>query len=380
MADSVGKTISANADLYPERLAPGQIRLFYIEQPSGRCSFEIHSLEEAPPYACVSYTWGPFESSDYAWDDIVTNDGVPRYIAEYGSAASRDDDTHIEDAYTASNDGGFFLEADEKLFRVPRNVHDLIKRGIHGGFHERFWVDALCINQADATERSTQVAMMGDIYKAAATVHVWLGEDERGEAPVVKEMCRVVQAEYLRQVGPSSDPTAPVRRVPNLFAEPGLLEEIGLPPVLDERWIAFARFWNRCWFHRGWIVQEVTLTEDPLYWWGDDQVDSQMLMDVSCYLLASDLGLAGKCDPAPKLTINEFVEAKVHRDWYVLRRRVGETLAKIRALKTMINTPPEDRMMGEIFWRKCYTLAGPPSSNGREVRDATRLWTYVSFI
>lgn len=37
------------------------------------------------------------------------------------------------------------------------------------------WVDRLCINQADETERAQQVGMMSRIYSGAGSVIVWLG-------------------------------------------------------------------------------------------------------------------------------------------------------------------------------------------------------------
>ncbi|ORX96758.1 heterokaryon incompatibility protein-domain-containing protein [Clohesyomyces aquaticus] len=36
------------------------------------------------------------------------------------------------------------------------------------------WVDAICINQDDADEKSHQIPLMGDIYSAAGTVYDWL--------------------------------------------------------------------------------------------------------------------------------------------------------------------------------------------------------------
>ena len=43
-----------------------------------------------------------------------------------------------------------------------------------------WWVDALCINQADVAERNAQVALMRRIYASAARVQVWLGGDADG--------------------------------------------------------------------------------------------------------------------------------------------------------------------------------------------------------
>ena len=40
-----------------------------------------------------------------------------------------------------------------------------------------WWIDAVCINQADILERNAQVAVMRRIYHSAARVQVWLGEE-----------------------------------------------------------------------------------------------------------------------------------------------------------------------------------------------------------
>lgn len=49
-------------------------------------------------------------------------------------------------------------------------------RGPASGF---FWIDALCINQADLEERSAQVQIMPQIYTKASCVIVWLGDDSQ---------------------------------------------------------------------------------------------------------------------------------------------------------------------------------------------------------
>lgn len=41
-----------------------------------------------------------------------------------------------------------------------------------------FWIDAICIQQANIRERNHQVAMMGDVYTRAAEVIVWLGAED----------------------------------------------------------------------------------------------------------------------------------------------------------------------------------------------------------
>jgi len=39
------------------------------------------------------------------------------------------------------------------------------------------WIDAICINQNDISERNNQVRQMGAIYSQASQVVVWLGEE-----------------------------------------------------------------------------------------------------------------------------------------------------------------------------------------------------------
>lgn len=42
---------------------------------------------------------------------------------------------------------------------------------------ETLWIDQICINQEDLDERSRQVQLMRKIYKSAAYVYIWLGDE-----------------------------------------------------------------------------------------------------------------------------------------------------------------------------------------------------------
>ena len=43
----------------------------------------------------------------------------------------------------------------------------------------RIWVDYICINQQDVSERGHQVQLMADIYRSASAVYAWLGAGDR---------------------------------------------------------------------------------------------------------------------------------------------------------------------------------------------------------
>ena len=38
-----------------------------------------------------------------------------------------------------------------------------------------YWVDAVCLNQADGVEKGAQIPLMGDVYRQAKKVRIWLG-------------------------------------------------------------------------------------------------------------------------------------------------------------------------------------------------------------
>jgi len=48
------------------------------------------------------------------------------------------------------------------------------------------WIEAICINQADDIEKSHQVSLMGEIYRNADNVVIFLGEERDDSAMVMR--------------------------------------------------------------------------------------------------------------------------------------------------------------------------------------------------
>lgn len=70
---------------------------------------------------------------------------------------------------------GSFLSITDSLNGALRNFR-------HQTQARRLWADAVCICQSNDNEKSTQILLMGQIYKCASQVLVWLGEgDELAE-------------------------------------------------------------------------------------------------------------------------------------------------------------------------------------------------------
>jgi hypothetical protein len=101
------------------------------------CSMEEVPLDSAPPFMALSY----------AWD---------------------------------SQEGILEIICDGARLTVTRKCAEALRSIRKGPFSDekRVWVDAICINQAATPEKHRQISIMGDIYRTAASVRVWLGQED----------------------------------------------------------------------------------------------------------------------------------------------------------------------------------------------------------
>ncbi|KAH7213726.1 heterokaryon incompatibility protein-domain-containing protein [Fusarium oxysporum] len=122
--------------LLPLRTKDHQSSAPWYQCVSLECTFETVHLASAPPYEALSYTWG----EEAASVRILLNG---------------------------------------KEFLVRRNLAFALA-ALRISEPRVLWVDALCINQQDTTERNHQVGMMGGIFRRAERVLVWLGRPGSG--------------------------------------------------------------------------------------------------------------------------------------------------------------------------------------------------------
>ncbi|KAH7411594.1 heterokaryon incompatibility protein-domain-containing protein [Phaeosphaeria sp. MPI-PUGE-AT-0046c] len=136
-----------------------------------------------------------------------------------------------------------------------------------------FWVDALCINQADNKEKSTQLALMNRIYNNATQVVVWLGEpdDDNRSAMVslatknfsITNNVRIWRAQRKNGVQRAWRAGTNALLTGEVDRGIGALEsEIG----------QVAQLLDRPWWRRVWIVQEVVLARKVVVMCGSDEV------------------------------------------------------------------------------------------------------------
>lgn len=119
-----------------------------------------------------------------------------------------------------------------KLF-VGKNCHDALKRLRRKTTDRRLWIDAICINQGSLPERARQVRIMDFVYSRAVRVIVYLGEQVTESRALFQELKAVdkiikVQGECY----PSRPSDAVCQQLDKLFERP--------------------------WFKRVWVLQEVS--------------------------------------------------------------------------------------------------------------------------
>ncbi|GKT56264.1 HET domain-containing protein [Colletotrichum tofieldiae] len=191
---------------------PPFTRLLFLHAGSGEDPFEAHlqivSIEDAPPYEALSYTWGKptDEPRDYIWLQ-----GYPLPIKP-----------NLEDAL--------------RSLRLPTQVR-------------RLWIDALCIDQSDLDERSRQVQYMRLVYKHAARVIVWLGLKTAGTQEAF------LAAERLARIREYTHPSPNTEQL-----DPHAVQELTKSMVDDlpeTCMIHLDEVFERQYFNRCWCVQEV---------------------------------------------------------------------------------------------------------------------------
>ena len=159
------------------------------------------NFSDAPPYYALSYTWG------------------------------QEPDLHP-----------IFLQGKKRLIR-SNLFHALQRIRLRSG-PINLWIDSICINQQDDSERTSQVRQMADIYRNATGVLIWLGEEDSTSQLAMDVVEEIVQPNYSWR-GPWWE---------------------------DYGFVALAQILERPWFRRRWVLQEAAISSNSTIFCGDRQV------------------------------------------------------------------------------------------------------------
>lgn len=186
-------------------LRPNEIRLIDLHPGKWtdpvRCSLKSVNLSDKASYESLSYCWGLARSEE---DVLCDNGSIP----------------------------------------VTQNLSDALRQLRSDQTPRKLWIDAVCINQADITERGQQVSLMRDVFRLSDRTVVWLGEESHDSGLAIDLIHEL--AKSSRQGDRS--------QLPNQSAKVLALH--------DPAWRALTHLLQRPWFQRTWIVQEASVSKD----------------------------------------------------------------------------------------------------------------------
>ena len=177
-----------------------------------RWALTTFEVNKAPLYHAISYTWGP--------------------------------ERPIEK-----------IALDDRTMNVRKNCADVLRQLAQLRTCRYYWLDALCINQANLEEKSAQVAIMGSIFEKASHVLICPGQHgEEGEY--------VVRTILSQLKGNLWDDRVHVADAPDI--DPAVLDGLHVPSGVDATCFAdaLAALTSRPYFRRAWVVQELNLARE----------------------------------------------------------------------------------------------------------------------
>ena len=282
---------------------------------------ESHGLE----YEALSYTWG--------------------------EARDEDEITLCEQNMTDSEEQDLEIIVDQTRVSLQLNLYHALEQFRSMGFHGYLWIDAICIDQQNDKEKTSQVKLMRQIYSKAQKVLVWLGKDLSYDGGDVASSIYQLSELGATNTGPSSAMNRGASqlggRLPDL-SNAEMLQPFGLGDWPNEKWLSLGLFLSRRWFRRLWCMQEVLLVVDPwlvLVYFGDIILSWPRLNAASAFLTNTDLGRS----------LSILVSEKANR--LSLRRpQIGHEMTSIVLLGALLDSSyiPD--------WEFIELLTGQPGS------------------
>ncbi|KAL1870710.1 hypothetical protein Daus18300_005030 [Diaporthe australafricana] len=259
------------------------IRLLEVQKDDGaggsasssnelRCSLRTFKLSNAPEFRALSYTWGdpltPFSRalsqtsnarshSKYRAYQHETIDSVPHIVVDSQSLAVT---PNLLSALQMLASRSFSASASSPRQHTPPLLRGLSSRP------QYFWIDAICVDQSNVSERNAQVAIMADVFRAAQGITIWLGPEDQFTADALDAVQAI--SPLMALTSPNSDPKA--RQAWKDISYTDFFGDIWYSRITEAttglqgsithyQWLGLLALLSRPWFQRAWVVQELAL-------------------------------------------------------------------------------------------------------------------------
>jgi hypothetical protein len=252
------------------------------------CRLRDYQLDSAPPYEALSYTWGDEKSLCR-----ISLDGLPFHIRP-----------NLRDAL--------------RRLRQPRSTIVI-------------WIDAICIDQNSADEKSVQVPLMGKIYTRAERVIAWLGEETFDS-------------------GMALDFIPYLTKVAKFDTESIWLFYLGNCDFLRQM-MSLVHLFSRPWWQRMWIIQEVALAPDVLVVCGSRRIPWSTFHSFTIAWMDTGHVPHHSCNILQKTAL---------RILGMLVSGFSEALTRLRLSHQTISSALESLKLPNLLWSFKYRLVTDP--------------------
>ncbi|CAG9985131.1 unnamed protein product [Clonostachys byssicola] len=290
--------------------APNAIRLIKLNPSVDSDSqltcqiFEHQLSEKHVEYSAVSYTWGAQKL--------------------YQSLEIRSDDNDVSYLRTTA-----VVDALLRQFRAPTKPRYL-------------WIDAICLNQNDETEKSAQVPMMGEVFQDAKAVDIWLGP-ENNTIPNLFAFFRALST--IPGISRWKTQLAMAKRVFLIMRQFFFDVHTALKDMMD--------FFNRPWFLRRWVIQEVCLARHPVVHCGNQSIPFRTVHLAAVRFQRTDMSdyaikmVASLDSQTIHLSILELL-------WHFHQSDCLEKKDRIAALWSLVNPNQRFELNYNRLWTEIY--------------------------
>ncbi|KAF2114627.1 heterokaryon incompatibility protein-domain-containing protein [Lophiotrema nucula] len=245
------------ASIHSQLSSLDSIRLLHIlpgaDNADIQAELNVYEAGDVPAYEALSYCWGAPEPSQEIQVNAKPFSVGPNLFTALRKLRRREFKLSEHHGHQPSDDDLTRYTFVRRRNAQPSSVEDQVRI---------VWVDAICLNQKDATEKAHQVKRMFDIFSRARLVVIWWGDQE---LDVVKAFPILAAATEEWQRSPKID--REMLRLRQTSAPPGY------PSYNDQAWTAFLKLLDKDWCDRVWIIQEAAASSSATVVLGDLEID-----------------------------------------------------------------------------------------------------------
>jgi hypothetical protein len=210
------------------------------------------------------------------------------------------------------------------------------------------WIDALCMNQTDAVEKSAQTTRMGDIFRYAKNLCIWLGPSS-GNSHLAFEL---------------------IAQCTDLGRFEALIQNPGFAPY----WDAFTDLMKRPWFRRRWAISEICFARDAFVHCGSLRVGWKEFKQTVLLVITKYHSLKRHVRSANERLLDSLHDVSL-LDANRLIQLADKTVRKSAGGDVLQYLQPLDLLVFNCAWSECrdprdtiYALLGLSKRRGSSAR------------